>query len=161
MAPPQAGRSWESGFETPGRQRSFANRSRPGGDRVSRSSYIVSTMPSISRLGFSVRRIRMSVSSSSENPSSARYSHWMGTDYCIGSNECIECQKIECGWAIEDDKLVFIAEGLREALQLILAIPPNELNGSASEVFVGGTTSRPSTCDFCTIRSKGSFKMSA
>jgi hypothetical protein len=48
-------------------------------DRVVRSSYIVRRIPSIASDGLIVRRSRIRVSSSSETPSSARYSHWMGT----------------------------------------------------------------------------------
>ena len=48
-------------------------------DSVVRSSYIVRTMPSMARFWIqTVRRIRIRVSSSSETPSSAKYSHWIG-----------------------------------------------------------------------------------
>jgi len=47
-------------------------------ERVVRSSYIVRRMPSIARDGFIVRLRRMRVSRSSETPSSAKYSHWIG-----------------------------------------------------------------------------------
>ena len=48
-------------------------------DSVVLSSYIVRRIPSIARAGFRVRRSRIKVSRSSETPSSARYSHWIGT----------------------------------------------------------------------------------
>ena len=44
-------------------------------DKVVRSSNIVRRIPSISRLGFKVLRIRIKVSSSSGTPSNAKYSH--------------------------------------------------------------------------------------
>jgi hypothetical protein len=48
-------------------------------DSVVRSSYIVRRMPSTARAGLIVRRMRKSVSRSSDTPSIARNSHWMGT----------------------------------------------------------------------------------
>jgi len=48
-------------------------------ERVVRSSYMVRRIPSIARDGLIVWRMRISVSSSSDTPSIARYSHWIGT----------------------------------------------------------------------------------
>src|SRR5207253_5648025 len=62
-----------------------------------RSSYMVSRIPSISRLGFSVRRMRIRVSSNSETPSSAKYSHWMGTKTAPAATRAFKVNKSKAG----------------------------------------------------------------
>src|SRR5215470_17749561 len=46
--------------------------------KLVRSSYMVSRIPSTASAGLRFRLIRINVSKSSETPSKAKYSHWIG-----------------------------------------------------------------------------------
>src|ERR1700724_2045245 len=66
-------------------------------DSVVRSSNIVRRIPSISKLEFNVLRIRIRVSSNSETPSKARYSHWMGTRTELAQTKAFKVNKSKAG----------------------------------------------------------------
>jgi len=57
----------------------------------------------------------------------------------VGGDEGVEGKEVESGRAIENDEFVAIVDLAEEGLKLVFAIfGENELDGSASEVFVGG-----------------------
>jgi hypothetical protein len=130
-------------------------------DSVVRSSYIVKRIPSIASDGLIVRRSLISVSSSSDTPSSARYSHWIGIrTESLAASALMARRSSAGGQSIRTYE--YLPKMSRIAVLRRYSRASIDTNSTAAPTrFLSlGTRSSPSTPAFSVIFSMGSPKMS-
>ena len=129
-------------------------------ESVVRSSYMVNRMPSTAKSGFSVLRILISVSRSSETPSSAKYSHCIGIKTESLATKALSVTRSSAGGQSSMTKR-YVALMLSMALRRKYSRPSMETSSTPAPTrfLSAGIRSRPSTCVLRTILSIGSFRM--
>lgn len=131
-------------------------------ERVVRSSYMVSRIPSIAKAALSVRRTRMSVSRSSETPSKARYSHWMGMRTESLAVRALSVSRSSAGGQSRRTNSYSSLSLVRRFLRRYsLSLRLTSSTAAPTRFLSDGTRSSPSTWVFWIIRSRGSLRISA
>ena len=108
-------------LRTPRRRRTAAPRSTTWCESDSRSSYSVSTAPSIASSGFHAARTRSSVRISSLTPSRAKYSHWIGISTASAAASAFSGEDAERRRAVDQDPLVVGRRGRQRVAQPLRA----------------------------------------
>jgi hypothetical protein len=131
-------------------------------DRVVLSSYIVRRMPSIASDGFTVRLKRMSVSKSSDTPSSARYSHWIGIRTESAAARALRVRRSSAGGqSIRINSYLARRSSAMDFSLYSRSSTDTSSTAAPTRFLSDGMISRPSTWVFSMTRSIGSPRISA